>query len=164
MSEKLTKEEFLARCANAYDCGLVTKDLMHLLNQWLDTMMRLEHSLFTYGGQSQLHYVWDFLQEERKRLEVEKNRTQTLAGDKDGYTLIQFAAILSHHCQKCATDPNAWWTRPGFCDHKGFLTRPSTAEAKAPVADANEAVVDDGFYCENCGMSYYNCLCSHDDD
>ena len=118
----LTKEEFLARCANAYDCGLINKKLMYLLGAWVDAVMRLEHSVFTINGQSQLHYVWDFLEHEKKRLAEDVNLPHsTLAADNDGYKLIQLASILSHHCQKCAIDPHAWWTRPGFCDHSGFL-------------------------------------------
>jgi hypothetical protein len=150
MSEKLTKEEFLARCANAYDCGLVTKDLMHLLNQWLDTMMRLEHSIFTYSGQSHFHYVWDFLQAEQKRLGIEKNGyVRTLAGDKDGYNLIQFAAILCHHCQECATDPHAWWTRSAFCEHKGFLSCCNSGEKDVAAVDSDTGTVDDGIPTSN---------------
>jgi len=60
LNTKLTKEDFLARCANAYDVGLITPELMQLLADWTDAMLRLEHSLFTIGGQSQLHYIWDF--------------------------------------------------------------------------------------------------------
>ncbi len=111
----MTKEEFIARCENAYDCGLVTPKAMKLMEAWLDAMMRLEHSLFSYG-QTQASYVWSFLEGERERLQ--KNGGQTLAGDSEGYDLIQFAAILGHTCQKCAVDPRAWWTRSAFCPHK----------------------------------------------
>ena len=130
MIKELTKEEFLARCANAYDSGLITKDLMHLMEDWLDAMMRLEHSLFT-TGQSQFHYVWDFLTNERARLFGERDaycaaEAKTLAADTDGYKLIQLAAILAHACQECATDPNAWWTRSAFCPHnRGYLSNAS---------------------------------------
>ena len=43
----------------------------------------------------------------------------TLASDRQGYALQQFAAILAHPCQKCAEDVNAWHTRAGFCEHRG---------------------------------------------
>lgn len=103
----MTKEQFLARCANAYDAGLITPVTVTLLDRWVDFVMRFE------GGQ--MNYVASFIEDECQRT----NHFHTkLAGDEDGYRIIQFAAILKHHCQKCATDPNAWWTRSAFCDHK----------------------------------------------
>ena len=116
-----SKEEFLARCANAYDCGLITTESLQLLNGWVDTMMRLEHSLFSMNGQSQLHTVWDFLAQERERLR--QNNLITLAGDDLGYKLIQLTSILAHTCQKCAVDPHAWWTRSAFCEHRKSVLR-----------------------------------------
>lgn len=106
---KLTKEQFLARCANAYDAGLCTPERMRLLERWVDMVMRLE------GGQT---YIFaEMLELERKRLDGMYPQA-CLANDQDGYALIQFAAILTHHCQKCAVDPHAWWTRAAFCEHK----------------------------------------------
>jgi hypothetical protein len=116
MNRTLTKEDFLARCANAYDVGLITPELMQLLATWTDAMLRLEHSIFTIGGQSQLHYVWDFLTMEKER--VAEHSNMTLASDAAGYKLVELTALLSHPCQECATSQHAWWTRPGWCDHK----------------------------------------------
>jgi hypothetical protein len=101
----MTKDELLARVANAYDCGLLSDVRLSLLARWLDFVMRLE------GGQ--IHYAVDFLADEAKRLD-RFGRGKTLAGDADGYALILFAAILTHQCQTCATSPNAWWTRGCF--------------------------------------------------
>lgn len=103
----LTKEQFLARCANAFDAGLASESRLRLLDRWLDYVMRLE------GGQ--MAYIADFLALEKKRTSGFHN---TLAGDADGYALIQFSAILNHHCQSCAVDPKAWWTRGAFCEHR----------------------------------------------
>lgn len=107
----MTKEQFLARCANAYDMGLCTPERLRLLDRWLDFVLRFE------GGQ--MRYAVEFLD-----AEVRRNRTATngaigmLAGDDDGYALNVFAAILTHKCQTCAEDPDACHTRGAFCPHK----------------------------------------------
>jgi hypothetical protein len=105
----MSKEEFLARCANAYDAGLCTPERLRLLERWLDFVLRFE------GGQ--MSYVAEFMDSESERTNHFRG-SKTLASDRDGYSLIEFAAILSHHCQQCATSRDAWWTRPAFCDHK----------------------------------------------
>lgn len=78
----------------------------------LDFVMRLEHTLFS-NGQTHGSSAWDFLEGEKKRI-----GTRSLAGDTDLYASIQFAAILSHPCQSCSEDKNAWHTRRGFCGHR----------------------------------------------
>lgn len=131
----MTKAEFLARAANAYDAGLITPDRMRLMSAWLDVVMREGHSRVCdfaaavgVDRQSQWKYVADFWGDpdagELGRL-LAKSRIHsdgyihTLANDADGMALIQLAAIFSHPCQQCAVSPDAWWTRPGFCRHKG---------------------------------------------
>lgn len=104
----MTKKDFLARCANAWDMGICRDDVLTLLNEWTDAIMRLE------GGQ--FCYFVDFLGREKRRT----NRflpDATLANDKSGYDLIRLAAILTHPCQMCATDLHAWHTRSAFCKH-----------------------------------------------
>lgn len=105
---KLTKEQFLARCANAYDAGLIRPETIRLLDRWLDFVMRFE------GGQ--MAYAVDFLDQEQRRHGFRS--THTLANDTDGYDLIRLSAIFCHSCQACATDPKAWWTRGAMCPHK----------------------------------------------
>lgn len=105
----MTREDFLARCANAFDAGLIRPETIRLLDRWTDAVMRFE------GGQ--MNWVADFIAIERERLDGFRSGG-TLAGDGDGYDLIRFAAILHHHCQTCATDLNAWWTRAAFCPHR----------------------------------------------
>lgn len=111
----MTKEEFLKRCEVVYDKGF-TKDrkLTNLLTQWLDFVLRFEHTFFSHG-QGQGSYVWDFMEMERERT---GRGERTLANDRDGYALIEIAAILDHPCQLCAENPEAWHTRYGFCGHK----------------------------------------------
>lgn len=109
----MTREEFLARCANAFDAGLCTPEHIQLMDRWLDFVMRFE------GGQ--MDFVAQFIEAEYRRL---GHFTRTLANDATGYALIQFAAILNHHCQTCATDPQAWWTRGAFCDHENHGCKP----------------------------------------
>lgn len=106
-ADEISKDEFLARCANAYPL-LRDGARRQLLREWLDFVMRLE------GGQ--LDIAVEFLLAEKRRTSGFDSRA-TLANDADGYALQEFAAILVHPCNVCATDPQAWWTRPAFCDH-----------------------------------------------
>lgn len=110
MLPHITRAEFLRRCGNAFDAGLATPEHLRLMEQWIDFVMRFE------GGQ--MGYVADFMEMETRRLEYFH---RTLANDKEGYALVQFAAILTHPCQLCAEDPKAWWTRTAFCPHKGKI-------------------------------------------
>jgi len=41
---------------------------------------------------------------------------------------------------------------------------PPPAPPRPACIDASDENLDDGFYCKLCGMSWYNCLCCHDDD
>lgn len=104
-----TKEEFLKRCANAYDMGLIKTDVIHLLAKWTDIVMRVE------GGQD--YTLLRFFLEEAERTQNFASH-KVLANDKVGYSIIQLAAIFEHPCQKCAEDPQAWHTRFAFCNHK----------------------------------------------
>lgn len=115
MRKKMNRQEFLDRCANAWDTGTINQDRLILMRDWLDAVMRFE------GGQL-VDWV-RFLQEEMKRNNTQYGGTSIgaigdLASDQDGYALQQFAAILTHPCQTCATSSNAWWTRSRFCQHK----------------------------------------------
>lgn len=111
----MSEKDFLARCKTIYRMGLVRPSLFNLLERWVDFVMRYEHTWFTSGGQSQGRYCIDFLNSELARINA--NGIRTLAGDTEGYDIIQFAAVLQHPCQKCAEDPKAWHTRSGFCTH-----------------------------------------------
>jgi len=110
----MTEKQFIARCRNAYRAGLARPELMRLLREWVDAMLRYQHTQFSHGqGQGQ---DWlRFINAEFVRTEQGRN---TLANDVDGYGLVQFASILSHSCQQCAESRDAWWTRPGFCQHR----------------------------------------------
>lgn len=105
----MKRNEFLRRCETIYDKGLIRPETVSLLEKWLDLVMRLE------GGQ--LTNVVEILYDEKKRTENFAGH-RTLASDPDGYALIQLAAILSHPCQECAEDKEAWHTRTAFCKHK----------------------------------------------
>jgi hypothetical protein len=94
----VTKEQFLKRCATAWDMDLITELRMDLVEKCLDFVMRLEHTLFS-NGQTHGSSAWDFLEGEKKRI-----GTRSLAGDTDLYAAIQFAAILSHPCTEAGTD------------------------------------------------------------
>jgi hypothetical protein len=84
------------------------------MRTWLDIVMRYEHGYFNEDT-IQLKIFDGLMDYERKRT---KNFTKTLAGDKEGYSLIKLASLLAHPCQKCAEDKNAWHTRWAFCAHK----------------------------------------------
>lgn len=107
----LTREQFLERCAAAFDAGRITPESLLILDRWSDMVMRLE------GGQPQ--YFSELLTKESERLD-HFHPHRTLHNDTDGYRVIEFAATLRHPCHICATDPeNLWVTRFGFCQHKG---------------------------------------------
>lgn len=108
----LTKEEFLKRCANAYDMGLASFDILQHLHNTYDAMHRLE------GGQ--FHYFAEFIEAESVRTERFSSYRQ-LANDKLGYDVIKFLAILIHPCQICAESPEEWHTRSGFCPHRKLI-------------------------------------------
>ena len=110
----MTESEFLARCATIYRKGHARPELLRMMRDWLDALMRYEHTMFS-SGQSQGSYWMEFLEREFDRT---SRGARTLANDADGYALQEIAAILSHPCQKCAEDPQAWHTRTAFCDHK----------------------------------------------
>lgn len=111
----MTKDEYMQRCETVWAKGLARPELFGLLRDWLDAVMRYEHSLFSIGGQTQGRDWLEFLNAEMRRTD---DGRRTLANDADGYALQELAAILCHPCQRCAASPNAWHTRPGFCEHK----------------------------------------------
>lgn len=105
----MNKKQFLKRMSNAYDMGLCKPKVLALANDWCDSVMRFE------GGQ--LRYWVDFLEREAERMNSFDSRS-CLANDEAGYKIIQLMAIMTHSCQKCGEDPEAWHTRSGFCTHK----------------------------------------------
>lgn len=110
----MTKADFLSRCATAYDAGLITPESLRLLREWTDAMLRYQHTQFS-DGQGQGKDWLRFLHAEFQRTD---NGKHTLANDHDGYGLVQLTCLLAHKFQECATSKDAWWTRPGFCQHK----------------------------------------------
>lgn len=103
----LTRQQFLERCATAYDTGRAAPEVLQVLERWADMVMRLE------GGQMDIFF---------DLLSAEKERTNSflvkLANDADGYRAIEFMATLRNPCHACSTDRNnIWVTRWGFCPH-----------------------------------------------
>ena len=115
----MTKEEFLARCANAFDAGLCTPQRLRILDRWTDFALRYNGVHLGQTGQDR--YLFDHLECESRRTAAKgfQSGHRTLASDTDGYALIQMSAILNHPCQICAVDPKAWWTRSAMCPHRG---------------------------------------------
>jgi hypothetical protein len=109
LEKALTKQEVFARLENAYNMGLLTPEIFKLADRWTEMVHRLQ------GGQ--IEYFFDGLQSESERTQHFSNQFR-LANDTVGYNVIQLFAILTHHCQICATNPDAWHTRAGFCPHK----------------------------------------------
>jgi hypothetical protein len=105
----MTKKELFNRFETAYKMGLLTPEIFQLMDRWTDAFMRLE------GGQ--FNYFMDAMIQERERTDRFAMH-KTLANDRDGYKVIQLMAILTHHCQACAEDTEAWHTRAGFCQHR----------------------------------------------
>ena len=46
-TEALTREQWLSRCNTVYECGLAQPELMRLMRDWLDALMRYEHTHFS---------------------------------------------------------------------------------------------------------------------
>jgi len=110
----MTKDEWLKRCSLAYEMGLIGKDRTssNFLTKVIDALIRFE------GGQRNQHqnkYWEEFVKEEKKRT---RDWTVVLTSDQLLYSLLIFAHILDHPCQKCGVDPQAWHTRYGFCNHR----------------------------------------------
>lgn len=121
----MTKDEYMKRCETIWNTGNARPELFRLLRDWLDAVMRYEHSLFSMDGQTQGRYWLAFLNSEFVRT---NDGARTLANDADGYALQEFAAVLCHPCQQCAESKDAWHTRAGFCDHK----QPNAALSGSP--------------------------------
>lgn len=103
------KRDFLKRCETIYDMGLADQDNFKHIEKIFDGLMRL------VGHQPE--YFYKMLESEYKRTDAFSNR-YLLANDKLGMNCINLLAVLTHPCQKCAEDKDAWHTRAAFCDHK----------------------------------------------
>ncbi len=106
----LTKKQLFARFETAYQMNLLEPEVFQLMERQLDAVMRMECGF-------QFNYWVDFLEAEKKRLN-NFSSDKVLANDHIGYKGIQLMAILTHPCQKCAEDTEAWHTRTAFCNHK----------------------------------------------
>lgn len=73
-------------------------------------------ALFRLNG-GQLDYFLMHMNDEMKRTQRFTNMMQ-LANDTFGYDCCRVLAVLTHPCQLCAEDPEAWHTRAAFCNHK----------------------------------------------
>lgn len=136
----MTREEWLARCGTVYDMGLAQPEVLNLLQDWSDTVMRLEHTMVADPGvrlpilramvqarrqenahDSQLPDVLRFRLREVRRMTQQRTcegRIVTLASDHAAYSIIQLLAVLTHPCQACAEDRYAWHTRGIDCRHR----------------------------------------------
>lgn len=109
METNMDKKLLFKRFETAHKMNLLTPEIFKHLENVMDAMSRLE------GGQ--LEYFVDFLEAENVRTH-RFDRGMQLANDKLGYDCIRLLAILTHHCQSCAEDIEAWHTRGGFCKHR----------------------------------------------
>lgn len=89
--------------------GLATPEIFKHIEKIYDGMHRLE------GGQ--IEYFANMLQSETERTNNFSNSMQ-LANDRLGYDCIRMLAVMTHRCQICAEDKDAWHTRSGFCTHR----------------------------------------------
>jgi hypothetical protein len=130
----MTKKQFMKRCEVMWDTGVFkNRKITNHISNALDAYLRLRHviNLENSPGQPPGVYGLRFLMQMHSdhqakmalnslcghQYPVDFKLGCTLAGD-EAYKAIQAMAILDHPCQKCAEDPNAWHTRPGFCTHK----------------------------------------------
>lgn len=108
-TKQLPLKDVIKRIETAHKLGLCTPEIFHHTEKVYDATFRLE------GGQ--LHYFADFLEDEKQRTNWFSNM-KSLANDELGYSCIRLLAILTHPCQLCAEDKDAWHTRSGLCNHK----------------------------------------------
>lgn len=114
----MTKQEWLARCAMAYDAGFVNDDVLDCLSLGSDVLNRLVHYHMHNESVHQLEIAYGYVADEINRIKSSNNPSGTLASDRVGYGAVELAAIFKHPCQLCGTDRSAWHTRIGFCNHK----------------------------------------------
>src|SRR4051794_7380578 len=105
----MTKKQTFNRFETAYKMGLLNEGTFALMDRFIDAVTRLE------GGQ--FNYWIAFLETEKFRTR-DFTSDKTLGNDKEAYQAIQFMAILTHPCQVCAENTEAWHTRSGFCPHR----------------------------------------------
>lgn len=140
--EKLTEEQWLARCRTVYRMGLARPEILGLLERAFDAVMRLEHSIaadsnVAYIAESALeqalkqenphvsqmrHVSWFVEREQARYAEGAKHFTNgalpTLANDEVGYAVIRLLAVLNNPCQGCASSTKAWHTRACMGHHE----------------------------------------------
>src|SRR5438552_358424 len=103
--ETLTRQQLFARFETAYKMGLLSPEIFTLMERWCDAVHRLQ------GGQ--FDYFIAAMDAEAERTD-RFSHYKTLANDTLGYQVIQLLAILTHPCQVCSTDTEAWHTRSGW--------------------------------------------------
>src|SRR5579871_193880 len=116
----MNREEWMARCAMAYDLGLVTEERLNLMARWLDLVMEEGHSRMSdrhdLGSEEarrarweSIHAFWYGSGGELERLErnsarmyrpstgkSQGNPLATKANDVEGSEIIQLAALFAH--------------------------------------------------------------------
>jgi hypothetical protein len=126
MKQKLTKEEFLRRCAIAYDIGYFDCWSLLRARNTLDLVMRLKASFVAitksgYGNDVEVYLKLAGYHAGLAKSLIEDEVAITpriLANDTEAYQAIELFSLLAHPCQICAEDKDAWHTRYGFCPHK----------------------------------------------
>lgn len=125
---KITKEQFLKRCATAWDAGYVDLWGLKRARNSLDLVMRLKAAYVGFNRDSSGNDLIAEIGVEGHQgemaisslvNEIEIAPKKKLACDTEAYQAIQFVSLLTHPCQKCAEDKDAWHTRAGFCPHRG---------------------------------------------
>jgi hypothetical protein len=116
MTNKLTKEEWLARCAMVYDLGMV--EHLHIAERGMNYFMRskpLEVALSADTTEEGMQEYRSAEQQEEIAKSIMSNDVErtvrTLANDRDAYKALEAMNILTKRCQKCATDPECWHCR-----------------------------------------------------
>ena len=100
MNTYITKKDFIARCETAYDCWYIVPEMLIKAVEYTNRVQ-----------------WWQMKIASEIMIDIEQTANQRkLANFTELYKCYEFVSLLSHHCQKCATDKTAWHTRSWFCN------------------------------------------------
>ena len=117
----MTEQEFLDRCRawyqqknkEEYGWQGIPKEVFEVMMLSLDYMLRKISIDLDNSNKDQLKTV----ENDYERIKEIAN-WRTLAWFKELYNALDLAHALNHPCKICATNPETWFARYGFCPHK----------------------------------------------
>jgi len=107
LTSDMTHDEFILRCETIWEKGHARPELFRLMREWLDALMRYEHTQFSHGqGQGK-----DWLRFLNAEFERTNEGNNTLANDGEGYALQELAAKTSISTQSLIKKQTHFFTK-----------------------------------------------------